>query len=86
MILKHDEIIELYRRRAKRYDFTANLYYLLGFREWRYREKAVAELSLRPGDTVVEIGCGRDRNDEDPCGVGGLDPRDRVLKGHYLGG
>lgn len=53
---------DLYRRRAAHYDFTANLYYLLGFREWAYRKRAVAALRLRPGDTVVEIGCGTGLN------------------------
>lgn len=48
----------LYRKRARHYDFTANLFYLLGFREWAYRKKAIAALALKPGDTVVELGCG----------------------------
>lgn len=61
-MLTREKLIDLYRRRAKRYDFTANLYYLLGFREWKYRKKAVAALALRPGDTVVEIGCGTGLN------------------------
>ncbi len=56
------EIIDLYRRRGKRYNFTANLYYLLGFREFAYRKRAVEELNLNPGDTVVEIGCGTGLN------------------------
>jgi len=55
-------IQSLYRRRAKRYDFTANLYYLLGFREQSFRKQAVAALGLEPGDTVVEIGCGTGLN------------------------
>ncbi len=61
-MLTQTKLAELYRRRAKRYDFTANLYYLLGFREWKYRKKAVATLALQPGDTVVEIGCGTGLN------------------------
>lgn len=41
MALTRPELLGLYQRRASRYDFTANLYYLLGFREWRYRRRAV---------------------------------------------
>jgi ubiquinone/menaquinone biosynthesis C-methylase UbiE len=52
----------LYRKRAGHYDYTANLYYLIGFREWKYRKMAVAALDLHPGDTVVEIGCGTGLN------------------------
>lgn len=62
MTLSPSEVVELYRKRAKRYDFTANLYYLLGFREVAYRKKAIAALKLNPGDTVVEIGCGTGLN------------------------
>ncbi|RJQ48340.1 MAG: methyltransferase domain-containing protein [Nitrospiraceae bacterium] len=52
----------LYRRRAKHYDVTANFYYLIGFREQAYREKAVQALDFQSGDTVVEIGCGTGLN------------------------
>jgi demethylmenaquinone methyltransferase/2-methoxy-6-polyprenyl-1,4-benzoquinol methylase len=55
-------VIERYRDRARHYDLTANLYYLLGFREWAYRREAIQALRLRPGDTVVEIGCGTGLN------------------------
>lgn len=58
------ELIELYRRRASNYDFTANLYYLIGYREWGYRKKAVEALALEPGDTVLEIACGTGLNFE----------------------
>jgi ubiquinone/menaquinone biosynthesis C-methylase UbiE len=51
-----------YRDRARRYDITANLYYLLGFRVQASRRRAVRALGLRPGDTVVEIGCGTGLN------------------------
>lgn len=62
IILSKDEVKDIYRKRAKRYDFTANLYYLMGFREWAIRKKAVKALNLKPGDTAVEIGCGTGLN------------------------
>lgn len=62
MALEKSELIDLYRQRARGYDLTANLYYLLGFREWAYRRRAVEALGLGPGDTVVEIGCGTGLN------------------------
>ncbi|MBL1215210.1 MAG: class I SAM-dependent methyltransferase [Ignavibacteriae bacterium] len=52
----------IYKKRAKRYDLTAQLYYLFGFREWAYRKKAVKKLNIKEGDTVVEIGCGTGLN------------------------
>ena len=51
-------IIQTYRKRAANYDFTANLYYLFGYREWAYRRMAVEALKLQPGDTVLELACG----------------------------
>ena len=57
-----EHVIGVYRKRARRYDITACLYYLLGAREWAYRRDAVWALRLRPGHTVVEIGCGTGRN------------------------
>ncbi len=56
------EIVDIYRRRAGDYDITANLYYLIGYPEWRYRRLGVNALGLTPGDTVVEIGCGTGLN------------------------
>jgi ubiquinone/menaquinone biosynthesis C-methylase UbiE len=55
-------VIRTYRKRARHYDLTANLYYLFGFREWAYRRRAVQAMRLRPGDTVVEVGCGTGLN------------------------
>jgi demethylmenaquinone methyltransferase/2-methoxy-6-polyprenyl-1,4-benzoquinol methylase len=60
--LAKQELVGLYQKRSRWYDFTANLYYLLGFREWAYRKKAVAALRLNRGDTVVELGCGTGLN------------------------
>lgn len=62
MALTKDQLIDLYRARAAWYDFSANLYYLIGFREALYRKEAVAALGLKTGDTVVEIGCGTGLN------------------------
>jgi ubiquinone/menaquinone biosynthesis C-methylase UbiE len=61
-ILKQDEIRDVYRKRARNYDLTANLYYLIGFREWSYRKKAVEALCLHKGATVVELCCGTGLN------------------------
>lgn len=56
------EIIDIYRARAKNYDWTANLYYLIGYPEWAHRRAAVDALALERGGTVVEIGCGTGLN------------------------
>jgi demethylmenaquinone methyltransferase/2-methoxy-6-polyprenyl-1,4-benzoquinol methylase len=61
-MLSKGAIAELYRKRARNYDFAANLYYLLGFREYAYRKLAVEFLNLKGGDTVVDIGCGTGLN------------------------
>jgi len=57
-----ENIIELYRERARRCNFTANWYYLIGFRLHAYRKKAVQALNLQPGDKVVDVGCGTGAN------------------------
>ena len=56
------EVNAIYRRRARFYDWSANAYYLIGFREWAYRRRAVEALQLRRAGTVVEIGCGTGLN------------------------
>jgi ubiquinone/menaquinone biosynthesis C-methylase UbiE len=57
-----EHIVETYRHRARLYDITARLYYLVGYPQWVHRRKAVEALRLGPGDTVVEIGCGTGLN------------------------
>jgi demethylmenaquinone methyltransferase/2-methoxy-6-polyprenyl-1,4-benzoquinol methylase len=61
-ILTKEQVVDIYRKRAKRYDFISNLYRLLGFRVPAYRKMAVKALNLHRGDTVVEIGCGTGLN------------------------
>lgn len=62
MAFSKTQISDIYRRRAAHYDLSANLYYLFGFREQAYRKRAIAALRLKPGDTVVELGCGTGLN------------------------
>lgn len=62
MALDKKSLVELYQKRAKHYDISANLYYLLGIREFAYRKLAVEALKLDRGDTVVELGCGTGLN------------------------
>ena len=56
MALDKEAIARLYKKRAGRYDMSANAYYLFGVREFAYRKMAVQALNLEQGDTVVEIG------------------------------
>lgn len=87
MALEKEEIRDLYRKRARGYDISANLYYLIGFREAKYRKMAVSQLALRPGNSLVEIGCGTGLNfryalnDLGPMGkLIGVDLTDAMLK------
>ena len=57
-----ERIVDIYRKRADNYDFTANLYYLIGYPEWKYRRLTIDRLNLEPGYTVLEIGCGTGLN------------------------
>jgi demethylmenaquinone methyltransferase/2-methoxy-6-polyprenyl-1,4-benzoquinol methylase len=56
------EVADIYRKRAKNYDFTVRLYNLLGFRIDSYREEAIESLRLKPGNTVIDIACGTGAN------------------------
>lgn len=62
MTLSKHETRELYRKRAKRYDFAVRIYPFFGFRIDHYRDETVKALQLHPGDTVVELGCGTGLN------------------------
>jgi len=55
-------LANLYQRVAPGYDRCARLYPLIGFRQMRYRRLAIEALHLKPGSTVVDIGCGTGLN------------------------
>ena len=53
-----EHLIEIYRKKAKRYDVTSRLYPVPGYPQRAQRLRAVRALGLRPGDSVVDIACG----------------------------
>jgi demethylmenaquinone methyltransferase/2-methoxy-6-polyprenyl-1,4-benzoquinol methylase len=53
-----EHLIETYRKSARHYDITSQLYYP----QRAHRRRAVQALRLRPGDSVVEIACGTGLN------------------------
>lgn len=55
---RREHIVETYRKRARHYDITSQLY----FAQWAHRRRAVRALRLHPGDTVIEIACGTGLN------------------------
>lgn len=60
--MEHQRLVTIYRTRARRYDLSAKLYYLAGFRQMGYRKQAIRALNLARGATVVDIGCGTGLN------------------------
>lgn len=56
------KIVSKYNSISRYHDLLAKLPYLFGFREHSYRRKAVNALHLKPGDLVVDLGCGTGLN------------------------
>jgi demethylmenaquinone methyltransferase/2-methoxy-6-polyprenyl-1,4-benzoquinol methylase len=56
------EVRKTYQKGARFYDLAVWLYYLAGIRIGLWRRQVIEALALRPGDTVVEIGCGTGLN------------------------
>ena len=56
-----EHLIATYRRKARHYDVTSQLLYPFGPQR-THRRRAVQELRLRPGDSVVEVACGTGLN------------------------
>jgi ubiquinone/menaquinone biosynthesis C-methylase UbiE len=57
-----ERLIETYRKKAKHYDITSRLYPAPGYPQRAQRLQAVRALSLRPGDSVVDVACGTGLN------------------------
>ena len=57
-----EHLIETYRKKAKHYDITSRLYPAPGYPQQAQRRQAVRALSLRPGDSVIDIACGTGLN------------------------
>lgn len=68
------EVRRIYSRTASYYDAAVRFFPVMGVRLDTYRRHAVAALNLRPGATVVELGCGTGLNLprlQDAVGSGG---------------
>ena len=57
-----EEIHDVYQKRAAIYELAVYGCYLLGFPIGRYRRMAIKALDPKPGNTIVEIGCGTGMN------------------------
>jgi demethylmenaquinone methyltransferase/2-methoxy-6-polyprenyl-1,4-benzoquinol methylase len=57
-----ERLIETYRKKAGHYGVISHLYPVPGYPLGPQRHRAVRELRLRPGDTVVDLACGTGQN------------------------
>jgi ubiquinone/menaquinone biosynthesis C-methylase UbiE len=59
---RREELLRIYRKKARHYDLTSRLYPLPGYPVQTQRRRAIHALGLRPGDTVVDLACGTGLN------------------------
>lgn len=75
-----DEVGSTYRKGARQYDSAVHMFDLFrpfGFDIPAWREEAVRALDLKPGDTVVDVGCGTGLNF--PLLQGAIGPEGRIV-------
>jgi ubiquinone/menaquinone biosynthesis C-methylase UbiE len=60
--MAQQQLIEVYRKKARHYDVTSRLYPAPGYPQRGQRLRAVQALGLRPGDTVIDLACGTGLN------------------------
>ncbi len=59
MQISKRKVEDAYQKNARYYDLAVKvLYPLIGLKINRYRKKAIEYLNLKPGDCVVDLGCG----------------------------
>lgn len=59
MQISKRQVEDAYQKNAKTYDLAVKIFYpLMGLRINEYRRRAVTYLDLKPGDFVVDLGCG----------------------------
>ncbi|MDH3636204.1 MAG: methyltransferase domain-containing protein [Gammaproteobacteria bacterium] len=57
--ISKEQIEKAYQNNARFYDFAVKLFYpLIGLRINEYRRRAVSYLDLKPGDYIIDLGCG----------------------------
>jgi demethylmenaquinone methyltransferase/2-methoxy-6-polyprenyl-1,4-benzoquinol methylase len=59
--IEEPKVVQTYSRRSERYDSVVkifDLFSLMGFDIPAWREAAIRDLHLQPGDTVIDLGCG----------------------------
>jgi len=57
-----ERLIEIYRKKAKRYDVTSRLYPVPGYPQRTQRLRAVQALGLRAGGSMIDMACGTGLN------------------------
>jgi ubiquinone/menaquinone biosynthesis C-methylase UbiE len=57
-----ERLVEVYRGKAKNYNFVSRLYPVPGYPQQFLRRRAIRALGLRPGNTVVDLACGTGQN------------------------
>lgn len=64
MTIDREKVKDLYQKSASQYDLATIFFRALGLQMKRYRKEIIRSLELKPGERVVELGCGTGLNFE----------------------